>query len=385
MAGDTVLVLGGGIGGLVAARRLRSHLPREDRVVLVERDLRFRFAPSFLWVMTGFRRPEKIVRDLGRLRRHGIEVVQAEALGIDAAAGAVETTIGAQRYDRLVIALGVGLAPDALPGFQGSAHNVYSLDGAFAAHGALRGFAGGHVVVLVSRLPYKCPAGPHEAAFLAEAQLRRLGVRERSSVTILTPEPQPMPTAGPEVGTALARMLDSRGIVFRPGATAREIDGDAREIALEDGERVPFDLLLGIPPHAPPLPVRESGLAADSGFLPVDRNSLAVPGAEGVFAIGDVTAIPIAGGKMLPKAGVFAFHEAEVVARRIADDLAGRTPSAEFEGRGSCFVELGDGRAAFARGAFYADGAPEVDMPSPGRRWHLQKMAFERYWLSRWF
>ena len=53
--GKTILVLGGGIGGIVAASNLRKGLSREHRVVLVEREERYAFAPSFLWLMTGLR------------------------------------------------------------------------------------------------------------------------------------------------------------------------------------------------------------------------------------------------------------------------------------------------------------------------------------------
>src|SRR3970282_523041 len=97
-----VVVLGGGTGGLVAAHRLRRELPREDRVVLVERDVVYRFAPSFLWVLTGQRRPEQLSADLRRVTRRGIELVTADALGIDTHAGQVETSRGTIAYDRLV-------------------------------------------------------------------------------------------------------------------------------------------------------------------------------------------------------------------------------------------------------------------------------------------
>jgi sulfide:quinone oxidoreductase len=384
MPGNTVVVLGGGSGGLVAAQRLRRSLDRSDRVVLVERDLTYRFAPSFLWVLTGARRPEQITRNLGFLRSRGIEVLEAEALAVDLARRGVETTAGELAYDRLVVALGAELAPEALPGFAEAALTPYTLEGAADAARVLGQFEGGNVVVLVSRLPYKCPAAPYETAFLAEALLRGRGLGSRSSVAVYTPEPFPMPTAGPAVGAALRGLLEARGIAFHPERTAERIDPAARELVLGDGERVRFDLLLGVPPHRPPALVRESGLAPDGGFVPVDRATLATT-AEGVFAIGDVTAIPVAGGKFLPKAGVFAHAEAEVVVRRIADELAGRRPLAAFDGRGACFVELGDGVAAYGSGDFYAEEAPRVHLRGPGRLWHLGKVAFEQYWLRRWF
>ncbi len=384
MAEKAVVVLGGGTGGLVAARRLRARLERGDRVVLVERDPIYRFAPSFLWVMTGARRPEQVTADLRRLRRHEIEVLEAQVEAIDRESKTVTTSAGAVPYDRLVVALGAELAPEALPGFAEAAHNVYTLEGAAAAGRALRELEGGRIAVLVSRLPYKCPAAPYETALLAEAVLRKRGLRARSTIDVYTPEPLPMPTAGPALGEALLGILESRGVRFHREQTVERIDPEARELVLAGGERAPYDLLLGVPPHRPPAVVQESGLAA-GGFVPVDRKTLQTTVDASVFAVGDVTAIPIAGGRFLPKAGVFAHSQAEVVSQRIADELRGRVSVALFDGNGSCFLEMGDGVAAYATGDFYAETGPQVALRRPGRRWHLAKVAFEKYWLRRWF
>jgi len=385
MAPNTVVVLGGGTGGLVAARRLRARLPRGDRVVLVERDPAYRFAPSFLWVMTGARRPEQVTADLRRVRRHGIELVEAPVEAIDTAGKTVTTSVGVLEFDRLVVALGAELAPEMLSGFAEGARNVYTLEGAAAAGRDLRELDGGRVAVLVSRLPYKCPAAPYETALLAEAILRRRGVRARSTIDVYTPEPLPMPTAGPAMGEALLGILASRGIGFHREQTAERVDAEAGELVLAGGERVPYDLLLGVPPHRPPAVVQAGGLTANGGFVPVDPHTLATRAGESVFAVGDVTVIPLAGGRFLPKAGVFAHGQAEVVAERIADELAGRASASLFDGKGSCFLEMGDGVAAYATGDFYAEGGPAVSLRRPGRRWHLAKVAFEKYWLRRWF
>jgi len=260
MAEHTVVILGGGTGGLVAARRLRRLLDAADRVVLVDCDPDYRFAPSFLWVMTGARRLGQVGAQRARLRREGIEILRAEARGIDVSGRQVTTSEAEIGFDRLVIALGAELAPAALPGFTDAAHNLHTLDGAAAAGQALRDFDSGRVVVVaVSRLPCKCPAAPYEAAFLTEALLRR---RSRdATVDIYTPEPSPMPTAGPVLGEALAGMLAQRGIGFHPNQAIERIDAQARELVLASGQRAGYDLLLGIPAHPPPEAAGASGLA----------------------------------------------------------------------------------------------------------------------------
>ena len=113
-----VVVLGGGIGGVVAASRLSrdlSSLGSGGRVVLVERDLAHPFASSFPWVMSGTRRPEQVTADLRSLRRRAVDVVRGEVLQIDPDERVVQTATGTIDYRWLVIALGAELEPPMPP------------------------------------------------------------------------------------------------------------------------------------------------------------------------------------------------------------------------------------------------------------------------------
>ena len=85
MPQQTVLILGGGVGGVVAANALRRRLHRRHRVVLVDREPSFALAASVLWIMNGTRVPEQISRPLARLTRKGIEVIRGEIERIDPA------------------------------------------------------------------------------------------------------------------------------------------------------------------------------------------------------------------------------------------------------------------------------------------------------------
>lgn len=387
--GQTIVIVGGGVGGLVAANELRRLLPAQHRVVLVEKDLRHAFAPSFLWVMVGDRQPEQVVRDLRTLARRGVEVVEAEVVGLDLAGGRAETTRGPVNYDYLVVALGAELAPEALPGLAEAAHTFYTWEGTVRLRDALRAFPemGGHVAVAVTALPYKCPGAPHEGAMLIADYFRRRRLADKVEVHLYTPEPQPMPVAGPVLGEAVKEMLRARGVVFHPLHKITAVDGKARELQFEGQPPARFDLLVAIPPHRSSQVVREAGLAGETGWVLVDRKTLATRH-EHVYAIGDVTAIPLPGRwkpdvpLVLPKAGVFAHAQAETVARRIAAQVTGAGAVGEFGGHGYCMLEAGEAMAGFAFGNFFGEPSPRVELRRPGRSWHWGKVLFEQWWLA---
>ncbi len=385
MTVKTVLILGGGIGGLVAANELRRLLPNEHRIVLVEKNPRHSFAPSFLWLMTGGRQPEQITRDVRQLVRPGVELILAEAQAIDLSNRRVQTSAQTINYDYLIVALGAELAPGAIPGLAESAQTYYTFDGATKLRDTLQNFGGGKVVVVVSALPYKCPGAPHEGAMLIANLLRRRGLN--NEVHLFTPEPQPMPVGGPALGDAVKQMLSDRGVAFHPLHKLTQVDSTAHEILFDGKESFRYDLLVAIPPHRGPRIAQEAGLTNEAGWIPVDRATLQTK-YENVFAIGDATAISIPGRwkpdvpMMLPKAGVFAHVQAEVVARRIAAEIEGTSVQDNFPGIGYCMLEAGESMAGFAYGNFFAEPSPQIELHKIGKSWHLGKVLFEQWWLS---
>jgi sulfide:quinone oxidoreductase len=380
----TILILGGGLGGIVVASLLRKRLPRQHRVVLVERESRHVFPPSLLWLMVGRRTEEQISRPLARLERRGIELVYGEIERINPSARSAHVSGQEISADYLVIALGAELAPETIPGLTETGHNFYTLDGAQSLNAARARLTQGHLVVLVSGMPFKCPAAPYEAAMLLADDLRRRGVSERVTVDLYTPEPGPMPVAGPQVSAQVRQMVEAKGIHYHPEHAVTKVDPSARLIHFANGKHALFDLLAYVPPHRAPSVVRESGLTAESGWIPVNRGTLETK-FPGVYAIGDVTGIPLAIGKPLPKAGVFAHGEAKVVANNIAQAILGGGEQREFLGHGMCFFETGDGHAGFGSGNFFAEPVPQVRFRPPNLSLHLGKVLYEKYWLYRWF
>ncbi|MEK7777307.1 MAG: FAD/NAD(P)-binding oxidoreductase [Chloroflexota bacterium] len=384
MAGKTVVVLGGGVGGVVAASELRQRLGKEHQVILVDKDGKHIFWPSLLWLQVGLREPADFVRDLTLLERKGIQVVRGQVQRIDPAQKSVQVDGRELRADFLVVSLGAQLAPELIPGLAQAGHNLYSLEGATAIRDQRKSVTRGSVVVLVARMPYKCPAAPSEAAMLLDYDLRKRKLRDHVGVNLYTPEPGPLPVAGPEVSAGVRRLLEEREIAYHPQHQVTEVNNSTKTLRFANGAQARYDFLVYIPPHVAPTAVREAGLTSESGWVPVNRNTLETR-FPGVYAIGDVTGIPLAVGMPLPKAGVFAHREAEAVAQTIAARVTGQGSDGTFDGHGECFIEVGGGKAGFGRGNFYAEPRPEIKLHQPTRYWHAGKVLFEKDWFRRWF
>ena len=384
MARTAVVILGGGIGGLVMANLLRDRLGNRAEVTIVDRKKDFQFPPSYPWVMIGQRRAEQVQRPLALLKEKGIRVVGGEVSKIDLETRSVQVDGARLRYDNLVIALGAEYAPERIPGFAGTAHHIYDLESAVRLQLALTQFDGGEIAVGVSSLPFKCPAAPYETALLLDHLFKNRPSKAPVRIRFFTPEGLPLPSAGPDIGHVTLELMKARGIETTFKTRLKEVrPGQA---VFDDGSEIPFDLLIAVPPHVCPTVVKEAGLTDETGWIPVDGTTMRTTH-DGVYALGDVASVPTPSGFVpyLPKAGVFAHRQAEVVANNISVDITGRGKVKAFEGEGSCFLMTGGSLAAFVKGTWFSTPRPSIKFSAPSRTSYMQRVLFEKYWLRRWF
>jgi sulfide:quinone oxidoreductase len=388
MSGTTTMILGGGFGGIAAANTLRRLAPKDHEIVVVDRTPRFYVGAGKTWIALGERTFEQVSQARSALLDKGVRFLQADVTAINLANRKVVTSTETLAWDYLVIALGADVNEAGLPGLAEAAHTFYSVAGAERLKPVLEKFAGGEVAILIPKTPFKCPPAPYEAALLLHHAFERRGLAGKAHISIYTVEGIPMATAGAEMGNHIKAELAQRGIAFHPQKKPVRVDAATRRIVFEDGSEAGYDLLISVPPHEAPKVVRDAGLVNPSGWIPVDPQTLEAKAANApgrVYAAGDVTVVPLPGRYKpdmplaLPKAGVFAHAHGEVIAHRIAAQLAGAAPDATFGGVGYCYLETGGGRAVKADGSFFALPHPVMSKQAPDEAQFRDKLE----WVAR--
>ena len=371
-----VLVLGAGFGGLEVAARL-SEAGSVD-VTLLDQSDGFVFGFSKLEVLFGRQSVEDVrlpYRDVAMPR---VTFRQERVTSIDPTTRRVVTDQGSYTPDVLVVALGAEYEPAATPGFVEDGHEFYSVAGAARLSEVLAEFPGGRILLAVLAVPFKCPPAPYEAALLLHEHLVSRGIRESSTLEVVSPMEMPIPVSA-TTSEAIVAALTERGIGYRPKQRVRALDPERHVALLKDGEK-PYDLFIGIPTHRVPAVVAASGLTegGTDGWIKVDPQTLRTP-YDGVWALGDCADAPV------PRAGVFAESAARAAADDILATLAGTGPVRPFDGTGTCYLEFGDGRVAKVEANFLGGPSPVAPFVPPSLEFAVEKAEFAATRRARWF
>jgi sulfide:quinone oxidoreductase len=209
----SILILGGGFGGLAAAHELRARLPDNHDVTVVAAADHFYTGFAKLWDLVGTRPLEQGTASLSALERHGIRFVQTRITAIDPVERRVETEAGSLGADFLLVALGASPGPKQLLQLHGPAHNLYDANELPEVRADLAHLDVGTLVVAVLGAPYKCPPAPYEATLLLDEHLRGRGVRDSIELMVTTPQSITLPAAGPEISQFVADALKDSPMV----------------------------------------------------------------------------------------------------------------------------------------------------------------------------
>jgi len=391
-----VLILGAGFGGLASANLLRKSLtPEECQITVIDRNQRFIMGLVNLWILSGSRSLEDSQVALDKLEDKGIGFLNEEITDIDPSESSI--TLGTKHnkleYDYLIVALGAELAPKLIDGFEdnGSCFNIYDPHQVPNLRDKILSLKSGCIVICIADIPYKCPPAPYEISLLINDMLIKNGTRNSIDLKIYGPTSISLPIAGSKISRDVVSLLNDNNIEFHPLHKLKKVL-DKKTVEFENDQKTNYDLLVLIPPHQVPQVIKNSDLlGGDQRWINVDKFTLRTK-FKNVFAIGDVTEIRLDGGITIPKAGVFAEGEAKVVSQQIIDEIKNNNDSynskkahtSKFDGKGFCFMEVGNKKAGYIDADLYNEGGPTIKLDPPSDELYQKKLDFERSRLKEW-
>lgn len=337
----TLLILGAGTGGTMAANKFAEALdPSEWKIIVVDRDETHYYQPGFLFIPFGIYKPKDVIKPKRNFLPHTVEVIFSDIRIIEPDKNQVrlekdDRVIG---YDYLIIATGSQIKPEETegmigPGWYKNIFDFYTLEGAQALARFLRTWQGGRMVVSIAEMPIKCPVAPLEFVFLADWYFCERGMRDKVEIVYATPLPGAF--TKPRATAALGDLLERKRISVVADFNIGEVDHDAQVIRSFDGRQIDYNLLVTIPTNMGADVIGRSGMGDELNFVPIHKHTLQSQNWENVWVIGD------AGNAPTSKAGSVAHFMLDTLVENVLRHMDGLEPLPTFDGHANCFIETG--------------------------------------------
>lgn len=393
-----VVILGAGIAGVTAAYALKAKLDPHDEVTVVSDKPYFHFVPSNLWIAMGWRERADIAFPIGPyLESRGIKFIHSGVKRIEPDVIQVDLENGdVLFYDYLLIATGAVGDADAVPGLAQHTQSVMHIDQAERAHAAYREFVRHPGPIVIGAAEGASVLGPiYEYAFLIDADLKRRNIRERVSITLVTPEPWPghlgLGGEGASRGAVTAALADTRIGMVCNARTVRvdkdtihvvELDANGKE---KQAHVLPYAYSVYWPAFGGVPGVRTAtGLVNERGLVVVDEY-LRNPDYPNVFALGACVAQPAV--DITPVAvgaptSVYSITKAgEIVVQNILAHLSDAPLVSHVPQHAKWLTDMGNTGAAYL-------SEPQVPLRDinwmrQGRWVHQAKVDFEKYFVNK--
>lgn len=359
-----LIILGGGTAGTMMANKLRHMLEKDTwNITVIDKQKTHYYQPGFLFIPFGIYKREDVEKPKANFIPPGVHLIISEIDRIDTDHHSVILEGGrTMAYDYLIIATGTEIRPDQTPGLMGdhwrnSIFDFYSVDGALALAKHLKYWEGGRLVVAITELPFKCPVAPLEFVFLAEAFFSEKGIRDKVSITLVTPLSGAF--TKPVATKMLSELLTEKNIEVVTDFYIERIDNEKKALVSYDEQEVPFDLLTIVPMNMGNDLIARSGLGDDMNYVPTDKHTLQAKNHPNIFVIGDAADLPTS------KAGSVAHFSGDVVAENLMHAIEGRPLTASFDGHANCYIETGYGKGALIDFNYTTEPLPGT-YPLPG-------------------
>ena len=337
-----VVVIGGGYAGATAAKYVRMWGP-DIEVTLVERDAEFVSCPLSNRVLAGVIQLKDLTRDYGKLQaKYGVKLIRDEATAIDPVAQEVRLGKGGPlKYDRLIVAPGVEILYNEVPGLdspQAQARVLHAWKAGpqtVALRKQLEAMAdGGTYAITIPKAPYRCPPGPYERACQVAWYFKTS--KPKSKVLILDANED---VVSKKVLFMKAWSERYAGIIeYRPNSELTGVDAATltAKLAFED---VKADVLNVVPPQ------RAGKIAADAGLITANNRWCGVDfltyessAVKNVHVLGDA----IMAAPQMPKSGHMANQHAKVCAAAVVALMHGEAVNSQPLVTNTCYSFVSD-------------------------------------------
>ena len=395
-----VIILGAGLGGVIAAYEIKDKLRPEDTITVVSKGSVYHFVPSNPWVAVNWRRRDEIEVDLTDVfARRGIGLVPVGAQKVMPADNKVLLEDGRTLdYDYLVIATGPDLAFDEIEGLgpHGATSSICHVDHALKAADQFEALCRNPGPVIIGAVQGASCFGPaYEFMMIVETELRRRRIRDRVPMTFVTAEPYVGHLGLDGVGDTkglLESAMRERHIKWITNARVSRVEPGVMHVeeVHDDGSpkashTLPFGFSMMLPAFRGVPAIRGvEGLVNPRGFVLVDRHQRN-PTFPNVFAIGVTVAIaptaatPVPCG--VPKTGFMIESMVTATAHNIGHLLRGEEATREGTWNAVCLADFGDRGVAFV--AQPQIPPRNVNWSSSGKWVHAAKVGFEKYFLGK--
>ena len=378
-----ILIIGGGTAGITVAAQLRRKLKTYD-LAIIEPSTKHYYQPLWTLVGAGVFPKEQSEREESAFIPKGADWIQDYVAELQPEQNCVVTRSGRRiTYDFLVIALGIQIDWNKIPGLQEGIGRQqicsnYSYQQVDYTWECVSSFKGGTALFTMPNTAVKCGGAPQKIMYLADDHFRKLGVRDKSNVIFASAQGSLF--AVEKYRKTLEKVAARKAIDVRLKHNLVEIRPDQKEAIfehLDTKERVAisFDMIHVTPPMSAPDIIKSSTLANAAGWVDVDKYTLQHPKFLNVFPIGDCSGLPTS------KTGAAVRKQVPVLVQNLISAIQGQPLEAKYDGYTSCPIVTGYGKLVLAE--FDYEGKPKETFPFDQSKERLSMYLLKAYALPR--
>lgn len=337
MTRHEIVIVGGGSAGLTVAARLKRQ--GQADVAVIDPASTHYYQP--LWTLVGGGRApvEASAKPQSKVMPKGVTWIQQAAVGVDPDTKEVALDDGSSvGYEYLVMCPGIQLDWEKITGLgqtlgRDGVSSNYLYELAPATWKFIRETRSGTAVFTMPAGPIKCAGAPQKIAYLAADYWREQGVLDKMDIHLVLPTPGMFGVK--EFADILVGVAKRYGIHVHLQSEAISVNPDVREVTIADRANktestLGYDVMHMVPPQSAPDWVKKTSLADPAGYVEIDKRTMQHTRYSDVFALGD------AGSSPNSKTGAAIRKQAPVVVANLVDVMAGKAPSARYQGYASC-------------------------------------------------